>query len=296
MAISRIAEKMYGAALRLYPSRFQAEFGAEIRDVFSENLRQAERRGILPALAVSLREAADLPINLISEYWEDLQMRNPQLSQPVIRPVLWGAVGFGCSAVLVNLFTTLMYLRPSGSANTFISDWFLWGELLGFAVMGGLGGLLFALVCRQPEKARAYFMGGSLGFLIGHVLWYAVMFGSALLLLYTSTDGFAQIVIRWVDLALMMSLSGLFIGWMDKNGRQAGRLAGSGLLGAGIGGLLGLAICGVLVMIGPPLVGGITLSTSQLFVVNSLAGISGGALLGRAILRDIPFRASPVAS
>ncbi len=300
MDISRIAEKAFAAFLRLYPPGFQTEFREEIRGVFSESVQQAERQGVLAVLAVSLREAGDLPINLITEYWEELHMQKLQLSQPVIRPVWWGAVGFGLSAAVIDLVNSVMYLTQSDVVNSPMRYWNFWVELFGYLVVGGLGGLLFALICRQPGNAKLYFIGGSLGFLIGHLLWYPIMVGSGILLFYSDTNDVtffaANIIVRWIDLALMVGLTGLFIGWMNKSLPRAVRLAGSGLLGAVIGGLVGVGICGLIFLAGSSFLGRVAMIIILLFVVNALAGIFGGALLGRAIVRSDDIRGVPNAA
>jgi hypothetical protein len=300
MTISRIAEKAFAVFLRLYPPSFQAEFGEEIREVFLESVRQAEQCGLFPVLAVGLREAADFPVNLIAEYWEEFQMQKIQLSQPVIRPVWWGAVGFGLSAAVINLVNSVMYYSQANGVNSPMRFWNFWGELLGYLVVGGLGGLLFALICRQPANAKLYFSGGSLGFLIGHLLWYPIMVGSGILLFYSHTNDAAYLiantVVRWVDLALMVGLTGLFIGWMTKSLPRAIRLAGAALLGTVIGGFLGLGICGLLLLAGASTGGRDLLITGLLFIVNSLAGIAGGALLGRAIIRGGDMQGIPSAA
>jgi hypothetical protein len=300
MSFSRAAEKLFAAFLRLYPAGFRGEFEREMLEVFSESIRRAERGGFPAALAVCLREIVDLPINLISEYWEEYPMRNLQLSQPILRPVWWGALGFGLSAALINAVNSAVYMLEPDSAGALAGYWNFWGELIGHLAAGGLGGVLFALICRQPAKARFYFIGASLGFLIGHLLWYPIMVGSAVLLFRTGTEDAAflavNIIVRWIDLALMIGLTGLFIGWMNKSLPLALRLAGNALLGAAVGGLAGLAVCGLLFLIGSPFLGRAGMITGLMFLANALAGIFGGAWLGRAIARgdglhDIPAAA-----
>jgi hypothetical protein len=300
MEITRAAEKIFAACLGLYPSRFRAEFGGEIREVFSESLRQAERRGLLSVLAVGLREISDLPINVISEYWEEYHMRNLQLSQPFVRPLWWGAVGFGLSAALADLINAVIALQPSGLTGPFAPD-ALFGIGMGlYALLGGLGGLLFALVCRQSAESKRCFMAGSLGFLIGHLLSIPVMVASGVLLFLWNPSNNAAllmtIVTRWIDLFLMVSLTGLFVGWLNKDLRRALTLAGFAALGTVSGGLLGLGFCGLLARIGPSAVGQSVITAGWIFAVNSVAGIIGGALLGGAIGRGGASRDAALAA
>jgi hypothetical protein len=300
MNFPRAAERLYGALLRLYPARFRAEFGAEMREVFAEQVRQAGRQGILVVLAVSLREIGDYPINLISEHCEEYRMRSLQVSQPTLRPVWWGAIGFGLTAALINAVNSAVYLGQPGSSGALAGYWNFWGELIGHLAAGGAGGLLFALVCRQPAKAKLYFIAGSLGFLIGHLLWYPVMIGSAVLLFRADPGDAAfltaTIVVRWIDMALMVGLTGLFIGWMSRSIPLAFRLAGSGLLGAAAGGLAGLAVCGLIFLIGSSALGRAGMITGLMFIDNAVAGIFGGAWLGRAIVRGDEVHNIPAAA
>jgi hypothetical protein len=260
-------------------------------------VRQAERQGILPVLAVSLRELGDFPVNLISEYWEEYHMHTLQLSQPVIRPVWWGAVWFGCSAVLANLISTTMLFPPSAFFSAIAPHWFPWGEWILYAILGGLGGFFFALACQQSRKAKLFLVAGFGGFLIGHLLGSLVMIGLGILNFYlvqnADVNGTMNILIRLIDLVFIVSLTGLFIGWMNKDRRQAGLLAWNGALGVGIGGLIGLGFCWILNQTGAASVGQIVIITSMVFAVNCIGGILGGALLGRAIgqrgaIRDLP--------
>jgi hypothetical protein len=69
---------------------------------------------LLPELAVGLREFGGLPINPIAQYWEECHVRTPQLSRPFVRPLWWGAVGFGLSAALADLIDAVIALLPSG--------------------------------------------------------------------------------------------------------------------------------------------------------------------------------------
>jgi hypothetical protein len=303
MTISRIAAKAFAASLRMYPPRFRSAFGPEIAEVFVQSLQEAERRGILQALAVVFRELVDFPVNLIAEYWEETHMQNIQLSQPEHRAVWWGAVGFGSAAALANLFHWAVYIPSSGTLADFAEHFRFWGEFLGYAILGGLGGFSFALVSRQPAKARLYFIAGSFGFLIGHLLWYAIMVGSGVFLFYADAGDvvflIGNIVVGWVDIALMMSLSGLFIGWMEKSRSLAGRLFGTGALGAGIGGLLGFGLGGLVMLFdssafGSSVVARLIIINGTVFAVNGLAGFFGGALLGKAIDRENPARNAPL--
>jgi hypothetical protein len=66
--ISRIACGVYRQLLRAYPAEFQARFGAEMNQLFRDQLRDAlSQRGFPGFLRFSLRIAADLPLGILRE-------------------------------------------------------------------------------------------------------------------------------------------------------------------------------------------------------------------------------------
>ncbi|MBI3243123.1 MAG: hypothetical protein HYZ49_12590 [Chloroflexi bacterium] len=61
---------VYALLLRLYPHRFRAEFGEEMRAVFAEAV--ASRTGLASIVIVCLRELKDLPTSLLREHWSEI--------------------------------------------------------------------------------------------------------------------------------------------------------------------------------------------------------------------------------
>lgn len=60
---------LYAIILRLYPPDFRREFAEEMQDVFSEALQEAAEPGGISPTRLLLRELADLPANLVSQFW-----------------------------------------------------------------------------------------------------------------------------------------------------------------------------------------------------------------------------------
>lgn len=71
----RLLSRVYAHLLHLYPPSFREEFGAEMQSVFVETLLEATGRGLVPLLAVCLREIGDLPPVLLREYWSEFRNR-----------------------------------------------------------------------------------------------------------------------------------------------------------------------------------------------------------------------------
>lgn len=82
-AITRLASRIYGLLVRLYPRPFRQEFGEEMRAVFADAAADAAGRGIGALLALCLRELRDWPRAVLSEYWVRLKTwrRRAQLDQ-----------------------------------------------------------------------------------------------------------------------------------------------------------------------------------------------------------------------
>jgi hypothetical protein len=71
---------LYGSLLLLLPYPFRVEFGAEIRDIFFQVLQEAEQRGALWLLKVSLRELSALVGAIGRENWVEFLFRVRKLN------------------------------------------------------------------------------------------------------------------------------------------------------------------------------------------------------------------------
>lgn len=68
----RFVVSLYTWLLKLYPPRFRAEFGEEMRAVFAEAAAEARRTGMASIAVVCLRELKDLPTSLLREHWHEI--------------------------------------------------------------------------------------------------------------------------------------------------------------------------------------------------------------------------------
>jgi hypothetical protein len=79
--------RIYGYLLLLYPSRFRAEFIAEMQDIFLKVMLEAEGRGGLWLLKTSLRELTALLVSIFRERWHELRSRKEKaMAQEVNSP------------------------------------------------------------------------------------------------------------------------------------------------------------------------------------------------------------------
>lgn len=67
--------RLYGYLLMMYPSRFRAEFSAEIQDIFLKVMGEAEELGGSQPFKTALRELTALLISISGERWHELRVR-----------------------------------------------------------------------------------------------------------------------------------------------------------------------------------------------------------------------------
>jgi hypothetical protein len=67
---------LHGYLLYLFPARFRMEFAGEIREIFLRIMLDAEPRGGLWLLKVSVREITALMSAILREHWHEFRIRN----------------------------------------------------------------------------------------------------------------------------------------------------------------------------------------------------------------------------
>jgi len=72
---TRWVTRIYAGLLRLYPRRFRAEFGGEMRGVFADATEDAAAQGRLTLLALLWRELRDVPRHALCEQWRSVVAR-----------------------------------------------------------------------------------------------------------------------------------------------------------------------------------------------------------------------------
>jgi hypothetical protein len=151
---------LYRRVLRLYPSRFRAEFAWEMGEVFASALHEAAGRGGGPLLRVVFRELLDLPLALLLEHLRERKGKEMQLldfdTQGDLRLVRWMARGlallFACFVASLFLFNedvrgdlTPPTLVLALVAVALLLSW-RWERLGGSLTLVGSVGLLLAVL------------------------------------------------------------------------------------------------------------------------------------------------------
>lgn len=83
----------YARVLNLYPRRFKDEFAIEMHAVFRDSVMDAAEEGTLSLLLVCGREFIGIPLNILKEFWHEIQdnesnMQSTQFSS--WQPGSWG--------------------------------------------------------------------------------------------------------------------------------------------------------------------------------------------------------------
>jgi hypothetical protein len=105
--ILRFIAQVYSRLIKLFPLKFQAEFGEEMQVVFSEIVAAAAGRGNLALAVACSREMMDFPILLVHSHLEEKSMLNLFRSQPS-RFAFRGAVGFSLGLACVRAFSLFL--------------------------------------------------------------------------------------------------------------------------------------------------------------------------------------------
>lgn len=96
---------LYGAVLRLYPRRHYQVYGAEMRQVFAMALEERAQYGAISVFGICLKEAIELPFNLLRAHMEAFDTAIGRADLRSIRRVRWIARSAG---VLVSSFWLML--------------------------------------------------------------------------------------------------------------------------------------------------------------------------------------------
>ncbi len=149
---------IYAWLVRLYPPEFRALFGEEMAAVFNAKLAAARREGWPAVLVTWLHELADLPGNLLNEYWLDFKKRSEWMTARRSSII----IGLGLPLMLVAALILLNF--------QFILKWFSsglgWLSAAAFLLLVGLNGALIWRGQRQGSQPLGLISGLALAALL----------------------------------------------------------------------------------------------------------------------------------
>jgi hypothetical protein len=173
--ILRFIAQVYSRLIKLFPLKFQAEFGEEMQVVFSEIVAAAAGRGNLALAVACSREMMDFPILLVHSHLEEKSMLNLFRSQPS-RFAFRGAVGFSLGLACVRAFSLfLVFWLSTAFGGQMGTGWpHVLAVLVGCGLAAIAGGLLFVLLFSDRERLGWYALVGGLGWFIPQACFYVL--------------------------------------------------------------------------------------------------------------------------
>jgi hypothetical protein len=245
--LSRLLVSLYGGLLRLYPRKFQQEFGGEMLGVFACSVKEALSSGALALLQVLFFEMLDFPVSLAIEHasqWrKEWSMKDTRHGIRPFRSAAMGALGlligfliamWGSKALVLSVwwykadFGRLVFLRdmlPGALTSALASA--LLGLMLCLSVSGGKRILLRACLFMAGLELFASLIGAA----ITRFTHYQIFFDQFL-------GGNERIVALALETALIAMIDGLFTGaglGLAAGGWKSGaRFALKGMLAYGL--------------------------------------------------------------
>lgn len=148
------SEQLYAFLLRFYPSRFQEQFGNEMRYVFSESLREAyteqKEHGVM---MLWLRTIIDGAKSFITQHIENFYERRSMSSQKTVAKSNQDLVYIAMGSVAILLFP-LIGMQFSSEVDWNMFDFIVMGVLL--ASMS----VLYAVLSRMTSDiSKRIFIG-----------------------------------------------------------------------------------------------------------------------------------------
>jgi hypothetical protein len=243
----RLMVDLYGGLLRLYPRKFQQEFGEEMQGVFACSVKEALSTGMLALLQLLFFEMLDFPISLAIEHasqWrKEWSMKDTRHGLRPFRSAAMGALGlligflvmiWGSQVLVRSIwwykvdFGRLLPLRdmlPGALTSALASA--LLGLMLCLSVSAGKRIILRACLFMAGLELVASLIGAA----ITRFTHYQIFFDQFL-------GGNWQLVTLALETALIAMIDGLFtgagLGLAAGGWRSGGRFALKGMLAYGL--------------------------------------------------------------
>ncbi len=130
----RFVVSLYTWLLKMYPSRFRADFEAEMQTVFANVASKAARRGAMPLARACLRELRDLPASLVREHWHALRTKGVAMNE-TSQPGAWKDAAL---AGLPHLLVATLALLPLGTFKNGSTVYPVWLPILPVFIVAAL--------------------------------------------------------------------------------------------------------------------------------------------------------------
>ena len=110
--------RVYIQVLNLYPDRFKDEFAVEMHAVFRESVMAAAAEGTLSLLRVCSREFIGMPLNILKEFWHEIQRKESSMQSAQFSSCRPGSWADSVLAGLPHLLIAILFAVTGALVNT----------------------------------------------------------------------------------------------------------------------------------------------------------------------------------
>lgn len=108
----------YAWVLNLYPRRFKDEYAVEMHAVFRDSVMDAAEEGKLSLLLVCAREFTGLPLNILKEFWREIQGKESNMQRTQFSSWQPGSWADSVLAGLPHLLIAILFAVTGALVNT----------------------------------------------------------------------------------------------------------------------------------------------------------------------------------
>lgn len=108
----------YAWVLNLYPRRFKDEYAVEMHAVFRDSVMDAAEEGKLSLLLVCAREFTGLPLNILKEFWHEIQGKESNMQRTQFSSWQPGSWADSVLAGLPHLLIAILFAVTGALVNT----------------------------------------------------------------------------------------------------------------------------------------------------------------------------------
>jgi hypothetical protein len=109
---------VYARVLNLYPHRFKDEFAVEMHAVFRDSVMDAAEEGTLSVLVVCGREFMGVPLNILKEFWHEIQGKEPNMQSTQFSSWQPGSWADSVLAGLPHLLIAILFAATGALVNS----------------------------------------------------------------------------------------------------------------------------------------------------------------------------------
>ncbi|MEA5076956.1 MAG: hypothetical protein VB013_00165 [Anaerolineaceae bacterium] len=235
--MTRPSEKVvnvYESLLKLYPVRFQKEYGEEMIAVFRKAYSEAANFSFGAKMRLILHELRDLPVNVIKEHWSEF-WREPMETKFDLRETLLGSIFKGMASFSVgNTLVFLIFCLIDTLINTGNNAWngkSIWNSNLNYLHPTAIAYCLSAVIMGIKKNKRKAWLSG-LGALLIYTLTYRIWMSVPL-------EQQNYLISTGLEPYILSTVSGIFVGGIigiiQQGWNKAGWFALAGAIGFNLG-------------------------------------------------------------